>query len=143
MKHHIDRGADNDFVDPAGWNRASYPHRNHDGTVLQRLAPSRNPPSPFHLNRGRIVWNFWRRMIRGCYIAQAYARRKPLAGARHRFFECDLRICKQTHRSPSLRHRNVELCLVSLAEGRHRHADNHLVTRLTLSSVACDGYALI
>src|SRR5215469_5637791 len=47
------------------------------------------------------------------------------------------------HRSPCSRHRHVELRLVSLTESGHRHADNHLVNRLTLSRVACNGYPLI
>ena len=30
MKHHFDRGSDNDFDDPSGWNRASYNHHRCD-----------------------------------------------------------------------------------------------------------------
>src|SRR5271165_5112185 len=47
------------------------------------------------------------------------------------------------HGPPRARHRDVELCLVRLAERPNRHADNDLVDSLGLAGVTGDSYSLV
>jgi hypothetical protein len=47
------------------------------------------------------------------------------------------------HRASRSRHRDVELRLVSLAEGRYGNTDNDLVNGFALAGMTCYRYALV